>query len=317
MKICLILFALVLFVPLRAHSAGGKLNVVTTVAPITNIAKNIGGSKITLRGLVPEGVNSHTFEPKPSDVRLLARADLVILNGLNLEIPTEKMARASGKRRDSLLKLGDGTVSRREWIFDFSFPKAEGNPNPHLWMNIPYAIRYAELIRDRLSAMDGANRDFYTQNAEVYIARLKQLDSRIETAILTIPQANRKLLTYHDSWAYFARRYGMKVIGAIQPSSFSEPSAREVARIIDQLRREKVPAIFGSEVFPSKVLRQIAEEAEVAYIDTLRDDDLPADAGSPRHSFIGMMLEDVRVMVSALGGSAEALLGIDPADSPI
>jgi ABC-type Zn uptake system ZnuABC Zn-binding protein ZnuA len=108
----------------------------------------------------------------------------------------------------------------------------------------------------------------------------------------------------------------MTVIGAIEPASFSEPSPREVTRVIRQLKQEKVPAIFGSEVFPSKVLNQIGREAGVKFVDTLRDDDLPGIPGSPEHSYIGMMLEDVRTMVTALGGRTEALQGIDPADMP-
>ena len=129
----------------------------------------------------------------------------------------------------------------------------------------------------------------------------------------TVPPENRRLLTYHDSWPYFAKRYGFTVIGAVQPSSFSEPSPREVARLIDQLRRARVPAVFGSEVFPSPVLAQIAREAGTVFIDTLRDDDLPGEPGDPVHSYTGMMLENIRTIVTALGGSVDALKTVDPA----
>jgi ABC-type Zn uptake system ZnuABC Zn-binding protein ZnuA len=213
-----------------------------------------------------------------------------------------------------VLKLGDNTITEKDWIFDFSFPKEQGDPNPHLWLNVPYTMKYVELIRDKLIALDPENKDFFAKNAEVYLEKLKQLDKEIEAAVQTIPPQNRKLLTYHDSWAYFARRYGMTVIGAIQPASFSEPSPQEVAKLIDQIKKEKVPAIFGSEVFPSKVLDQIGREAGVKYIDTLRDDDLPGPVGSPEHTYIGMMIEDVRTMVTSLGGDPKGLEKIDPAD---
>jgi len=291
-----------------------KLNVVSTVAPIVNLVKNIGGDRIDLHGIVPEGTDSHTFEPRPSDIGIIAGADLMILNGLNLETPTEKLIGANGKPGAVVLKLGDNTISKEEWIFDFSFPKAEGNPNPHLWMNVPYAMRYVELVRDKLIALDPDNKEFYSKRAELYLARLEQLDKSIQEAVNTVPPENRKLLTYHDSWAYFARRYGMTVIGAIQPSSFSEPSPREVARIIDQLKAEKVPAIFGSEVFLSKVLEQIGREAKVQYVYTLRDDDLPGPIDSLEHTYLGMMIEDIKTMVKALGGNPEALKEIDPSD---
>ncbi len=131
----------------------------------------------------------------------------------------------------------------------------------------------------------------------------------------TIPPSQRKLVTYHDSFAYFAPRYGMQVVGAVQPADFKEPSGPEVAAIIDQLRREHVPAIFGSEVFPSTVLDEIGREAGVHYVTTLRDDDLPGNPDEPQHTYVGMMLEDVRTMVLALGGRPTALDGIPAANT--
>lgn len=291
-------------------------NVLTTVAPLTNIVKNVGGPFIDLHGLIPAGMDSHTFEPAPSDVKYVAAADLIILNGLDLETPTEKLALANKKPTAHLVKLGDQAITAQDYVFDRSFPKSGGHPNPHLWMNPIYAARYAELVRDALGALDPAHAAQYRERTQQYTTRLTAFDRAIAATLATIPPHNRKLLTYHDSFAYFAPRYGLTVIGAIEPASFSEPSPQEVARVIRQLKREKVPAIFGSEVFPSKVLDQIGREAGVRFVDTLRDDDLPGTPGSPEHSYVGMMLEDVRTMVTALGGNPEALQGIDPADIP-
>ena len=114
----------------------------------------------------------------------------------------------------------------------------------------------------------------------------------------------------HDSYAYFARRYGMTVIGAVQPSDFSEPSPRDVAELIDQIREEDVPAVFGSEVFPSDVLEQIADETGAVYVDQLRDDDPPGEPGDPEHTYVGMMLRNMELMIPALGGNIDALAGI-------
>ncbi|NIO10825.1 MAG: zinc ABC transporter solute-binding protein [Deltaproteobacteria bacterium] len=293
-------------------SEDGKLQVVTTVAPITSMVENVAGDKIHLTGIVPEGMNSHTFEPVPSDVQILSGADLIILNGLDLEIPTLKLAQAGKKSGASLLLLGNRTVTEKDYVFDFSFPKDRGHPNPHLWPDPRYAIAYAELIRDELIRLDPANRSQYEKNTATYIDRLRTLDDAIQRDVYTIPTQNRRLLTYHDSWPYFARRYGFQIIGAVQPSDFSDPSPREVARLIDQLRREQVPAVFGSEVFPSPVLKQIAREGGSKFIDSLRDDDLPGTPGDPRHSYVGMMLENLRTMFLALGGSTEALDTVDP-----
>ena len=291
-----------------------KPKVVTTVAPITNIVYNVGGKKIDLHGIIPEGMDSHTFEPVPSDIKYIAEADLLILNGLNLETPTEKLAKSRSKKGAQVLKLGDNTITKKEWIYDFSFPEDKGDPNPHLWMNAAYAMKYAELVRDKLIEMNPDNREYYKKNTDRFIKRLNQLDKAIFTAVKTIPEKNRKLLTYHDSWAYFAKRYGMKVIGAIQPSDFAEPSPREIAGIIDQLKKENVPAIFGSEVYPSKVEEQIAKEAKIKHVTTLRDDDLPGKIGSKEHTYIGMMLENMREIIAALGGNSDAFSAIDPSN---
>jgi manganese/iron transport system substrate-binding protein len=293
-----------------------RLKVLTTVSPLTNIVKNVGGAQIDVYGLIPGGTDSHTFEPVPSDVQFIAAADLIALNGLALEVPTEKLAIANKKPGARILKLGDQTITLQDYVFDRSFPASEGHPNPHLWMNPLYALRYAELVRDALAELDPQHAPVYRQRTQRYTDRLTALDAAIATAMHTIPAANRKLLTYHDSFAYFAPRYGLTIIGAIEPATFSEPSPKEVAQIITQLRAEKVPAIFGSEVFPSRVLEQIAQEAGVQFIATLRDDDLPGAPGAPEHSYIGMMLENVRTMVTALGGRAEALHGLDPTDLP-
>jgi ABC-type Zn uptake system ZnuABC Zn-binding protein ZnuA len=290
-----------------------KLNVVTTVAPITSMVENIAGDKIRLTGIIPEGINSHTFEPVPSDIKILSETDLLIVNGLELEIPTLKLAKANMKQDADVLLLGDKTITEKEYIYDFSFPKSHGHPNPHLWLNPQHVITYAALIRDELVRIDPDNKTAYEQNASDYLKRLESLDHAIQQSVETIPKNNRRLLTYHDSWPYFARRYSFEIIGAVQPSDFSDPSPKEVKRLIDQIRKEKVPAVFGSEVFPSPVLEQIAREGKTRYIDKLRDDELPGKPGEPQHSYIGMMIENLSIMFEALGGSAEAFKTVDPA----
>lgn len=293
-------------------SSNEKLKVVSSVAPITNIIKNVGGDRIELTGIVPEGADSHTFELTPSNAIVVSNANLVIINGLHLEVDFERVVEATGNQGLQLLKLADNAISRDQWIFDFSFPEEAGDPNPHLWLNLAYAMKYAELVCNELTEMDPTNADYYSSNAQRYLAVLQKLDQAIVQAVQTIPPENRKLVTYHDSWAYFAPRYNMTVIGAVQPSDFGEPTPQEVARIIDQLRAERVPAIFASEVFPSTVVDQIAREANVQVVETLSDDDLPGELGAPENTYVGMMLANMQTMIPALGGNASALEGIDP-----
>jgi manganese/iron transport system substrate-binding protein len=279
-----------------------KLDVATTVAPISSIARNIGGDRIRLHGIVPDATNSHTFEPAPSDAQTLAKADLIVVNGLHLEQPTLAMAEASKSASAKILMLADNTVTNRDWLFDVSFPESAGDPNPHLWMDVRYAERYAELLAGWFGAADPANKAAYDANLAAYTARLDALDGMIRKAVATVPAADRKLLTYHDSWAYWAREYGFTVIGAVQASDFSDPSPQEVARLIEQIRTEKVPAVFGSEVFPSPVLEQIAKESGATFVDALRDDEPPGPATDPGHTYLGMLKKDMQVMIGALGG---------------
>jgi ABC-type Zn uptake system ZnuABC Zn-binding protein ZnuA len=293
----------------------GKLNVATTVAPVSSIVRNIGGTRINLRGIIPDGTDSHTFEPAPSDAQFLSNADLIIVNGLHLEDPTIELAEANLKDGAEIYSLGEQTISEDDYAFDFSFPEEDGNPNPHLWMNVAYAQKFAELAVAKLSERDPTNAEYYEQDLERYTTLLEQLDQAIMAGVQTIPEQNRKLLTYHDSYAYFAPRYGMTVIGAAQPSDFSEPSPQEVAALIDQIKEAHVPAVFGSEVYPSSVLEQIAEESGATYIADLRDDEPPGEVGSPEHTYVGMMLNNMNLMIPALGGTVEAFDGIVPYDT--
>ena len=257
-------------------AADGRLKVATTVAPITSILLNIGGNRIAIHGLIPDGVDSHTFEPKPSDAVVLSRADIFIMNGARLEGATEGIAKKNLKNKEKIYKLADNSLQGEDekngFLYDFSFPKADGNPNPHLWMNPKYALKYAALIRDWLSENDPKNKEYYAANYDRFAATIAQLDAAIRKDMESVPAKARKLLTYHDSWAYWAREYGWTVIGAIQPSDFKEPSAKEVADLITQIKKESVPAIFGSEVFPSKTLETIAKESGAKFEEQLRDD---------------------------------------------
>ena len=290
---------------------GGKLKVVTTVSPITSIVENIGGNRIMLEGVVPEGVNSHIFEPQPSLAKLMADADLIIANGLFLEEPTLKLAEANKKEDTSILLLGDMAITREQWQFDFSFPESEGHPNPHLWPDPNLGLKYAELTQEQLASLDQDNADYYKQNLEAFRQRINAMDAAIRQSVATIPPENRLLVTYHDSWAYFALSYGMEVIGAVQPSDFAEPSAREVAEIIDQVKELRLPAVFGSEEFPSDVLETIAREGNTTFVDQLADDDLPGAPGNPDHSYLGLMRQNMRIMIPALGGNADAFDDVD------
>jgi ABC-type Zn uptake system ZnuABC Zn-binding protein ZnuA len=297
-----------------AAKSGGRLAVVTTVAPLTSIAAAVGGDRVSVTGLVPEGQNSHTFEPPPSAAEVISRADLILVNGLKLEDPTADLAAENKKDGAAVVAIGDRVLAPADYLYDFSFPKKDGKPNPHLWTDPLLAIRYARVIRDEYARRDPDGTATYDANLAAFTTAATALSDAMRKASATIPAERRGLLTYHDGFAYFARDYGWRVIGAIQPANFEEPSPREVAALIDQIKRERVPAIFGSEVFPSTVLAQIGRATGARYVDTLRDDDLPGKPGDPGHSWWGLMRADFTTMVGGLGGDASALTALaDPA----
>ena len=306
--------------PTAASAADGRLTIVTTVAPITSIVSAVAGDRATVTGLVPEGTNSHTFDPPPSAAAVLSKADVVFINGLKLEEPTKDLAASNLSKGSEIVELGTLSLPASDYIYDFSFPKAEGKPNPHLWTDPLYAIKYAQETRDVLVRRDPANSATYTANTATFVAEATALSEALKTASATVPQ--RELLTYHDAYAYFAKDYGWTVLGAVQPANFEDPTPKEVAALIDQIRAQKVPTIFGSEVFPSKVLEQVAAETGARYEDTLRDDDLPGKPGDADHSWLGLMRYDYVTMVTGLGGDASALkavplpTAVDKADYP-
>jgi len=289
------------------RTSAGRLQVVTTVAPITSIAANVAGDLVDIRGVVPEGTNSHTFEPEPSVAEVLSEADLIFINGLVLEEPTKELAEQNLKDGAEIIELGDEVLTESEYLYDFSFLEEGGRPNPHLWTDPTYARRYADVIRRALSEKDPVHAENYQRHYDAFSARIDEFDTAMRTAFATLPREQRKLLTYHDAYAYFAKTYDWTVIGAIQVETFDDPTPKEVAALIDQVKAENVPAIFGSEVFASPVLEQIGKEAGVQYVDVLRDDDLPGKPGDGEHSWMGLMRFDYVTMVEALGGDATAL----------
>ncbi len=295
--------------------SGRPLRIVSTVAPITSIIANVaGGSGAVITGLVPEGTNSHTFEPPPSAAKFLEESDVVFTNGLGLEEPTKDLAAANIDSSAEVCEIATESLPESEWIYDFTFPKEGGKPNPHLWTNPPMVKEYARVVRDTLVKRNPENAEVFNTNFAAFAAKVDVLDAAMKTATETIPAADRKLLTYHDAYAYFARHYQWTVVGAIQPSSFEEPTPKEIANLITQVKEEKVKAVFGSEVFPSPVLEQIGKETDAQYINVLRDDDLLGNPGDPEHSWMGLMRFDFVTMVEALGGDASALKALDVSD---
>jgi ABC-type Zn uptake system ZnuABC Zn-binding protein ZnuA len=295
------------------ESAAGsdKLLVATTVSPITSIASRVGGDCVVIEGIVPEGTNSHTFEPAPQVAELVSTADLILVNGLKLEDPTIELAAANLKDGAEIVELGTLALPESEYLYDFSFPEEDGKPNPHLWTDPGYAIAYAVLVRDLLTERVPECADTFAANYESFAAQAEALGDAVRLDQQTVPAGNLKLLTYHDAYAYFAKNFGWTVIGAVQPGDFAEPTPSEVADLIRQVQNENVTTIFGSEVFPSPILEEIGRATGARYEDSLRDDDLPGAPGEVNHSWLGLMQYNFATMIKGLGGTSTNIDSVD------
>jgi ABC-type Zn uptake system ZnuABC Zn-binding protein ZnuA len=318
-----LLTLLVLAVALSACSSGGdgggdnnRLRVAVSDPPLTDLTRRVAGDALEVVGLVPLGADGHTYEPRPEDARKLAGASLYIENGFGLNNTVTAFARDALPADTPMIELAS-TVPPRD-IIPVESPEqiaAHGHAhvfNVHFWPDPVYAAGYVREIERALIELDPPGADGYRQRAAALVGEIDSLRAAIETAVGTIPPANRKLVVYHDAWSYFGRRFGIPVVGSVQPANFSEPSAAEVRAIITQVRQAGVPAFFGSEVFPSDVLKTIAEETGARYFADLSDDKLPGRPRAPEHGYVGMMVENARTIVNALGGNAGALDPVDP-----
>lgn len=307
------------------------LKVVAELPPLADLVSHVAGEHAEVVSLIPSGMDAHTYEPRPSEARMLDGADVFIANGFDLNDAALRLAEANLADSAPIYRVAEMFASEEDLILDHdhdgdTHDHGDGHthdhdhedgdeaagPNPHLWLNVAFAIDYVDAIADALSEVDPEGEDDYRRNAERYRRELDALDDAIAAAIASIPEENRRLVTYHDSWSYFGPRYEIEVIAAVQPADFAEPSAAEVRRIIDQVREHRVPAVFGSEEFPSSVLAVLAEETGATYIGDLSDDALPGEPGDPEHSYIGLMVDNVRRIVDALGGDSSGLDPVDP-----
>ena len=300
-------------------SNGPTLRVLVSDPANTALVREIAGDLLIVESIIPPGGNGHTYEPVPSDAVKAASADLYIENGLELNPSVSKFVSTNSRPDIPTVTLSDAIPSTDIISTDSAEQIANHGHahsfNAHLWTDPVYAIAYVNRIVAALSALDLQNALIYRERADKLIKRLQNLDVVFRAAITSIPQQNRKLVVYHDSWSYFGRRYGIPIVGAIQPVTFSEPSADEIRRMIDQIKRERVPAFFGSEVFPSDVLETVSRETGATYHADLSDEELPGEPGTPEHSYEGMMIANVRLITKALGGDVSLLANVVPGES--
>lgn len=279
--------------------AKATLNVLATETFIADIAQNVAGDRLKVNALLPIGVDPHAFEPTPNDVRRVADSNLIIANGAGFEDFLDKLLKNAGGSR-TVVEAATGLTSRKPKDGEPVDPDLK-NGDPHFWFDPNYVVQYVENIRDGLSKADPAGASAYAANATAYIAKLKQLDQSIADQVEVLPVERRLLVTDHDTFGYFADRYGFRIVGMIVPnvSTGASPSAQQVARLVQQIKAAQAKAIFLEASTNPQLAQQIAKETGAKVVTGLRTHSI-TEANGSAPNYIAMMQFNVKLIVDAL-----------------
>lgn len=271
-------------------SSAATVRVVTTTTVFADMVANVGGDRVDVASIIPPGVGPEDYEPKPDDARRLADADLIVSNGVGLDDFLDDLL-ASGDGGAVRLVLGEGVPP----ILD------NGVPNPHFWLD-PSLVRehYVPAIAAKLAEIDPAGKAAFEANAAAYAAELDALDADLLARVAEIPEANRKLVTAHDAFPYFARHFGFELVGVIVDSVGQEPTASELAALVETVKRAGVTAVFSEAQFNPKLSETLAQEAGITDVVTTLFNDALGPA--PADTYLGMMRWNVDQIVAALRG---------------
>jgi len=291
--------ATALFAPLSAAQdvPQGKIKAVATFSILGDLVRNVGGERLEIATLVGPNGDAHVYSPSPADAKKLAAANVVFVNGLGLEGWMTRLVAASGTKAPMIVATKGITARRME---DEDKP-GRAVTDPHAWQSIADAKIYVANIRDGLIAVDPAGKAVYEANSAAYLAKLDDLEKEVKAAIASIPPDRRKIITTHDAFGYFGAAYGMAFIAPEGVSTESEPSAKDVAKIITQIRKQKIPAVFLENVTDPRLLQRIAHETGAVIGGTLYSDAL-SEATGPAATYIDMMRHNIRELAKALIG---------------
>lgn len=277
-------------------ASGGALSVVTTTTILADMVAQVGGDLVTVHSLVPKGGEVHTFDPRPSDVRHVTEARLIVRNGLGLDDWLANLITNSGST-GAVLVAGENLPGVTYLGAD---PTTGGAVNPHLWLNAAYGALYANRIADTLAMVDPSHAADYRTGADAYDKVLAAIDTDAKTRLGAIPEANRNVISFHDAFPYFAAAYGLTIDGTIVNSPGQDPSASQIAALVDLVRAKGIRAIFAEAQFNSSLAQAIGSETGATVVADLYTDTL---GDAPVDTYAGLMRWNVDRVVAALGGS--------------
>ena len=279
------------------------LRVVATTTVLADLIAQVGGARVSVVSLVPKGGEVHTFDPSPSDVVTIAEADLVVLNGLGLDDWLGRLVTDAGSSAP-IVELGEG-LDGVEYLESGAHDEgadpgdghADGAVNPHLWLDVAHARRYAARIADALARADPADDAAYRAGLVDYDGRLAALDEEIRSAVASIPQANRRIVSFHEAFGYFAAAYGLEIVGVIVDAPGQDPSAGEIAALVEAIRSSGAKAVFTEAQFSPDLAETVAAEARVTVVRDIYNDSL---GEPPVDTYEGMMRWNTERTVAAL-----------------
>ena len=278
-------------------AAADKLPVTASFSILGDLTAVVGGDRVAVHTLVGPDEDAHVFEPRPADARRILQSRLLVLNGLGFEPWAQKLAKSAGYRGETVV-VSKGVKARA-----LNGEKGHGHDHdhadPHAWQNPDNVAQYVRNIATALSKIDPAGADTYGANRDAYIRELQALDAWIRSQLATIPAAQRKVITSHDAFGYFAAHYQVRFLAAQGVSTESAPSAREVGELIRQIKREKIRTVFVESMSDPKLVAQLAKDAGASVGGSLYSDAL-SPAGKPAPSYLLMMRHNVTQLVQGM-----------------
>jgi zinc/manganese transport system substrate-binding protein len=287
MRRLLLLLLAFLFAATPLHAAE-KLNVVASFSILADFVRNVGADRVNLTTLVGANSDVHVYTPAPSDAKRIADAKLVIVNGIGLEGWMPRLVQSSGSKA-TVVTASAGITPL----------KLGSDADPHAWQSIPNAKVYVTNIGNALAASAPDDAEFFRTQTKSYLEKLDTLDREVRETIAKIPADRRKVISTHDAFGYFAAEYGIQFIAPLGVSTETEPSARDIAGIIGQIRAAKIPAVFLENISDDRLIRRIAAETGAKVGGTLISDGLTGEKG-PAPTYIDMVRHNIKALTSAL-----------------
>lgn len=299
--------------PSESSKAPTDYTVIATTSVFADLAQLALGDNVMIETIIPAGVDVHTFEPSPTDVQKIAGADLIVMNGLGLDEWALSLLEAAGKSEQDVLELAEGIDESNAWVYlegkehsegvgeEHSEEKGEehghGGTDPHIWLDPKGAAIYVNRIAARVAA-ELPERAAEIQSARnAGLAEIAALDEELRVGFAAIDASARKIVTFHDAFSYFARAYEIEIVGVAVEAPGQEPSAKEIAALIDAIKAAGVTSIFSEAQFPSKVLDQVAAETGATVLEDLYSDAL---GDEPANSYLGAMRANASAILSSL-----------------